>query len=134
MSRWVEVDCGHIGYDREHWVIYWYRFMRHFFDTDPPYDYNGSKVYWAIDDESMRKTMTTVWNLKDEGYRTSYQNKVQTFFWVDKKFYKENKSAIFAFAERYNCKVPNKEYGWIEMPNKKIELLFRMQWAGKCYG
>jgi hypothetical protein len=78
--------------------------------------------------------MTAVWNLKDEGYRTSYGNKVSTFFWVDSDFYKQNRRAILEFAERYNCKVPNKEYGWIEMPNKKIELLFRMQWAGKCYG
>lgn len=78
--------------------------------------------------------MTTIWSLKDEGYRTSYQKHVRTFFWVDEKFYKENCRSILEFAERYNCKVPSKEFGWIEMPDERVELLFRIQWAGKSYG
>lgn len=78
--------------------------------------------------------MTTIWSLKDAGYRTSYQSKVRTFFWVDDKYYKENRKAIIQWGERYRCKMPSKEHGWIEIPDKRVEMLFRLQWAGKCYG
>jgi hypothetical protein len=134
MSPWVDVDSDCYGYDREQWVIRWRRFMRHFFNIDPPYDYNGSKVSWVMFNQELRETMTTIWSLKDEGYRTSYQKHVKTFFWVDDKFYKENRREILQWAERFDCKVPSKEYGWIEIPNDKIETLFRLTWAGKSYG
>ncbi len=134
MSPWVTVDSGVNGYKRELWCTYWRRFMRHFFDIDPPYDYNCSKVFWVIKDADMRETMTTVWSLEKEGYRTSYQSKVRTFFWVDSKFYKENRREILQWAERFNCKVPSREHGWIEMPDDRVEFLFRIAWAGKSYG
>ena len=78
--------------------------------------------------------MTTIWSLKDEGYRTSYQKHVRTFFWVDSDFYRQNRKEILQWAERYDCKVPSREYGWIEMPDDRIETLFRLTWAGKSYG
>lgn len=78
--------------------------------------------------------MTDIRSLENEGYRTSYQSKIQTFFWIDSNFYNQNRRAILEFAERYNCKVASKEYGWIEMPDHKVEMLFRLQWAGKSYG
>ena len=134
MSPWVDVDCGHNGYDREQWVIRWRKFMQHFFGIDPPYDYNGSKVSWVMYNQDLRKTMTTIWSLKDEGYRTSYQKHVRTFFWVDEKFYRQNKNEILQWAEQYKCLVPSREHGWIEVPDERIELLFRLQWAGKSYG
>lgn len=78
--------------------------------------------------------MTTVWALTDEGYRTSYQKHIKTFFWVDTDFYRQNQDSILEWVERYNCKVPAPDHGWIEMPNERVELLFRLRWAGKCYG
>jgi hypothetical protein len=30
--------------------------------------------------------------------------------------------------------VPSREHGWIEVPDERVELLFRLQWAGKSYG
>lgn len=77
--------------------------------------------------------MNTIWTLKDEGYRTSYQKYIQTFFWIDEKFYEDNRKEIIEWANAHGCKIPNKRYGWIEMPNHKIELLFRLVWAGKVY-
>ena len=131
---WVEVDSCQTGYLRERWCSYWRDFVKHFFNTDINYDYNGSKVHWIIHDRELHKTMTTIWSLKDEGYRTSYSGKVRTFFWVDDKYYRQNHREIIQWGERYGCKIPSKEHGWIEMPNEKVELLFRMAWAGKCYG
>ena len=84
--------------------------------------------------QDLKKTMTTIWSLKDEGYRTSYQKHVRTFFWVDSDFYRQNRKEILQWAKRYNCKVPALEYGWIEMPDDRIETLFRLTWAGKSYG
>jgi len=134
MSPWVTVDCGCNGYKRERWCGYWRQFMGYVFDTEPPYDYNGSKIYWAIHNADMRETMTTIWSLKEQGYRTSCAGKVKTFFWVDGDFYRQNSKEILQWAERYNCKVPSREHGWIEMPDDRIETLFRLTWAGKSYG
>ena len=134
MSPWVEVDCKRCGYNREQWCRRWRLMIHHFFGVHVSYDWNGSKVLWIIHDKELKETMTTIWSLEGEGYRTSYQSKVQTFFWVDSDFYKQNRRAILEFAERHNCKVPSREYGWIEMPNDRVETLFRLQWAGKCYG
>jgi hypothetical protein len=78
--------------------------------------------------------MTTIWDLKNEGCRTSYQSTIRTFFWVDEDFYRQNRGEILLWADRYRCKVPSPKYGWIEMPDDRIEMLFRLQWAGKCHG
>lgn len=78
--------------------------------------------------------MTTIWSLKDEGYRSSYGTHIKTFFWVDDKYYRQNRQEIVQWGERYGCNIPSHEHGWIEMPNERVELLFRLQWAGKCYG
>jgi hypothetical protein len=78
--------------------------------------------------------LATIWTLQEQGYRTSYQSRARTFFWVDDKFYKENRLAILAWAEQYKCKVSGREYGWIEMPDDRVEFLFRLTWAGKSYG
>ena len=78
--------------------------------------------------------MTCVWTLKDEGYRTSFGSKVRTFFWVDSDYYRQNSKEIVQWSERYGCNIPSKEYCWIEMPDERIETLFRLRWAGKCYG
>jgi len=78
--------------------------------------------------------MTTIWSLKEQGYRTSYQKHVKTFFWVDENFYRQNRHEILQWAEQYNCIVPSREYGWITIPDEYVELLFRLQWAGKSYG
>ena len=135
MTIWVEINCGERGYQREMWIRKWLEIIEYFFDTKPVYERgNGPVVYWAFRDEELGKTMTDIWSLENEDYRTSYQSKIQTFFWVDSNFYKQNRRAILEFAERYNCKMPSTEYGWIEMPNHKVEMLFRLQWAGKCYG
>lgn len=130
----VEVDCGKTSYDREQWCIHWRRFMVHFFNSDTRYDYNGSTVYWIFQDKRLAETMTTIWSLKDAGYRTSYQSKVRTFFWIDSEYYRQHRREIIQWGDRYECKMPSKEHGWIEMPNDRIETLFRLQWAGKCYG
>ena len=130
---WVEVDSGETGYQRELWCSYWCKFVKYFFNTDINYDYNYSKVYWIICDEELRKTMTTIWTLEEQGYRTSYQSVVRTFFWVDEKFYKQNRREIIQWGERYGCNMPSKEYGWIQIPDDRIEMLFRLRWAGKCY-
>jgi hypothetical protein len=131
---WVEVDCGFEGYRRELWCARWKSFIQHFYKTNVPYDYNGSKIYWVVLDEELGKTMTTIWSLEAEGYRTSYQSKSRTFFWVDSNYYRQNSREIIQWAERYRCKMPSCEYGWIEMPNERVETLFRLQWAGNCYG
>lgn len=130
---WVEVDCGQTGYHRELWCSHWRQFMRYFFNVDPTYDYYGSKVCWITHDRELHKTMTTIWTLKTEGYRTSYQSNVRTFFWVDENYYKEHRKEIIQWGERYGCKTASREHGWIEVPNERVELLFRMTWAGKCY-
>ena len=134
MNSLVTVDCGCNGYKRERWCGYWRQFMGYMFDTEPLYDYNGSKIYWVIYNADMRETMTTIWSLKEQGYRTSCAGKVKTFFWVDQDFYRQNSKEILQWAERYNCKVPSREHGWIEMPDDRIETLFRLTWAGKSYG
>jgi hypothetical protein len=131
---WVEVDSGQTGYLRERWCSYWRQFVKHFFDTDINYAFSGSKVYWIIPDRELNKTMTDIWSLEREGYRTSYQSKIRTFFWVDSEFYRQNRKEIIQWGERYGCKMPSHEYGWIEMPDDKIEMLFRLRWAGKSYG
>lgn len=134
MTIWVNVDCGVSGYQRELWIRRWRETIEYFYNAKPVYDWNGPVVYWAFHDEELGKTMTDIWSLEQEDYRTSYQSKIKTFFWVDSDFYKQNRRAILEFAERHNCKVPSKEYGWIEMPNDRVETLFRIQWAGKSYG
>lgn len=134
MAVWIDVDCGEMGYLRELWIRRWRETIEYFFGVSPVYDWNGSKVIWAFHDEELGAKMSTIWSLKDAGYRTSYQPKVKTFFWVDDKFYKQNRREIIQWSERYGCKMPSKEYGWIEMPNDRVETLFRLQWAGKSYG
>jgi hypothetical protein len=131
---WVEVNSGQTGYSRERWCSYWQKFMKHFFDADISYDYNGSVVYWIIHDRELNKTMTTIWTLVEQGYKTSYSPTVKTFFWVDDKYYNENKKEILAWSERYGCTVPSEKHGWIQVPDDRVELLFRLQWAGKCNG
>lgn len=133
MSHWVEIDCGKTSYDRELWCWHQRQFVKHFFNSDPSYDYNGSKVHWYFHNKELADTMTTIWSLEEQGYRTSYQSAVRTFFWVDDQYYKKNRKDILAWARLYNCKVPVPEYGWIEVPNDRIEMLFRIVWAGKCY-
>lgn len=134
MAIWIEVNCGTMGYQRELWIRHWREMIEYFFQTRPVYDWNGTKVLWAFHDEGLGEKMSTIWKLKDEGYRTSYQKHVKTFFWVDDKYYKENKKEILSWAERNKCKVPSTEYGWIEMPDGGTELLFRLTWAGKSCG
>lgn len=77
--------------------------------------------------------MTTVWSLRDEGYRTTYQRHIRTFFWADTDFYRQNQHDILQWAEQYNCIVNSREHGWIVMPDENVELLFRLCWAGKVY-
>jgi hypothetical protein len=134
ISPWVDVNCGQTGYNREQWCRRWQLMMKHFFNADISYDYNGRIVSWIIEDQKLRETMTTIWSLKEKGYRCSYQPHIRTFFWVDSDFYRQNKHEILQWAERYNCKVPSREHGWIEMPNERVELLFRLTWAGEVYG
>lgn len=134
MTIWVDVNCGQTGYNREQWCRRWQLMMRHFFNADVRYDYNGRIVHWIFHDELLGKTMSTIWSLKDEGYRSSYQSHIKTFFWIDSNFYRQNKHDILEWAERYGCKVPSREHGWIEMPNERVETLFRLRWAGNCYG
>lgn len=134
MAVWIEVDCGEWGYLRELWIRRWRETIQHFFGVNPVYDWNGTKVLWAFHDEDLGEKMSTIWSLKDAGFRTSYQSKIKTFFWVDDKYYKENRKAIIQWSERYGCNMPSKEHGWIEMPNDRVETLFRLQWAGKSYG
>lgn len=134
MAVWIKVDCGEMDYQRELWIRRWRETMQHFFGATPVCDWNGKTVMWGFLDEELGAKMATTWTLEAKGYRTSYQSKVKTFFWVDLDFYKQNRRAILEFAERYGCKVPNREYGWIEMPNDRVEMLFRLQWAGKCCG
>ncbi len=133
-SPWLVVNCGQTGYNREQWIRRWRLMINHFFDADVSYDYNGSVVYWVIHDDELRDKMETIFGLKDEGYRTSYHPQIRTFFWVDSNFYRQNKHDILQWAERYNCRVPSREHGWIEMPNEQVEMLFRLRWAGKSYG
>jgi len=108
--------------------------VAHFFGVSPVYDWNGSKVLWAFHDEELGEKMSTIWTLKDAGYRTSYQSAAKTFFWVDTKFYDENRREILEWAELNGCRVTSRAYGWIEMPDKNTELMFRLVWAGKSYG
>lgn len=131
---WVEVDSGQTSYLRDRWCSYWREFVKYFFNTDVIYDYNGSKVYWIIHDRELHKTMTTIWTLENEGYRTSYGGIVRTFFWVDRDYYRQNRKEIVQWGERYGCNIPSKEHGWIEIPDERVETLFRLRWAGKCYG
>ena len=131
---WAEVDSGQTGYLRELWCWHWRQFVKHFFNTDINYDYNGSKVHWIIHDRELHKTMTTIWSLQDAGYRTSYQKHIKTFFWVDDKYYKQNRREIIQWAKLQGCGVDSYEYGWIKVPNEEIELLFRLAWAEKCFG
>lgn len=132
-NPWVTVDCKKTGYTRDQFIRYWNDFIKYFFNEKLPYAYVDSRILWCITDDKLRENMTTVWSLKDQRYRTSYQSKIRTFFWVDEKFYKTNRHEILKWAETYNCKVPSKEHGWIEMPNDRVETLFRLIWAGKCY-
>jgi len=71
----------------------------------------------------------SLWTLKEQGVRFTYQPSVKTFFWVDEKFYAANKEEILEWAERYNCEVPSKTYGWVEVPDENVALLFRMMWS-----
>lgn len=75
-----------------------------------------------------------VLSLRDNGYRCSYQRSIQTFFWVDTDFYNANKQQIIEWAARHDCKMESHKYGWIKVPNDRIEMLFRLTWAGKSYG
>lgn len=134
MAVWVEVDCGMMGYNRELWIRRWRETIEYFFGVRPVYDWNGKTVMWAFHDEDLGEKMSTIWSLRNEGYRTSYQKHIKTFFWVDNVYYKENRKAILAWAKQYNCKVPSTDHGWIEMPNHRVEMLFRLTWAGKSYG
>jgi hypothetical protein len=134
VAIWVDIDCGEIGYLREQWIHRWRETIRYLFGVNPVYECNGSIVSWLFHCKELGEKMLSIWTLEAEEYRTSYQSKAMTFFWVDDKFYKQNRRAILEFAERHNCKVPSKEYGWIEVPNHRVEMLFRLQWAGKCYG
>jgi len=134
MTVLITVDCGLAGYYRELWIHQWRAMILHFFNEKTTYDWNGSKVTWGFHNDEVGKTMSSIWGLKDQGYRTSYQKHVKTFFWVDDKYYKENKKEILSWAERNKCKVPSTEYGWIEMPDGGTELLFRLTWAGKSCG
>ena len=132
----VTVDCEKNGYLRELWAKEQLAFMHTFFGISVVYDWNFSKITWFFSEKNKEqaKYMSTIWELKKQNYRTSYQPKFRTFFWIDTDFYKENKKQILQWAERYNCNVHNKQYGWIEMPNRRVELLFRLQWAGKSWG
>ena len=136
MPKIVYVDCKKSGYLREQWIIEQRCLMKYVHDIEPFYDWNGSKVMWFFPDDKEKEAgeMSTIWSLKDQNYRTSYQKHIQTFFWVDEQFYDDNRKEILEWAARYGCKVPSKRYGWIEMPNHKVELLFRLTWAGKVYG
>ena len=73
--------------------------------------------------------MTTIWTLKEKGVRFTYSPTVRTFFWVDEKFYADNKQEILEWADRYKCNVPSLMYGWVEVPDDSIALLFRMRWS-----
>lgn len=77
---------------------------------------------------------TTLWTLREQNYRTSYAKHVKTFFWIDEKYYKENRREILQWAELQGCKVPSIDHGWIEMPDDQAAMMFRLMWAGKCYG
>lgn len=78
--------------------------------------------------------MTDIRTLVNEGYYTSYQSAIRTFFWVDRDYYRQNCREIVQWSERYGCKMPSHKFGWIEMPDDRVEMLFRLRWAGKCYG
>lgn len=134
MAAWIDVDCGEQGYQRDLWIRRWRETLEYFFGVKPIYDFNGSKIHWAFHDEELGAEMSDIWTLKAKGYRTSYQSKKRTFFWIDNEFYDENRKDILKWAELNGCKVVSRVYGWIEMPDKNTELMFRLIWAGKSYG
>jgi hypothetical protein len=74
-------------------------------------------------------SMTTICTLKKQGVRFTYQPTVKTFFWVDDKFYTENKQEILEWAARYKCNVPSTLYGWVTCPDDDVALLFRIRWS-----
>ena len=129
----VEVNCKRSGYSREQWIKRWRLMIEHFFNVNPGYDWNGPVVLWFFQDKEIAEEMTTIWSLQKNEYRSSFQPTTKTFYWVDSNFYRQNKVEILKWCELYSCEVSNRQYGWIRMPNEKVELLFRLQWAGKCY-
>jgi hypothetical protein len=61
--------------------------------------------------------------------RFVYQKHIQTFFWADCDFYRQNKESILQWAEFYNCNVPSKLHGWIECPDDDVVAAFRITWG-----
>lgn len=132
----VNVNCNRNGYERELWCQKQRKYMKLAYDLDISYDYNGSLIHWIFPEDRKKEAdeMTTVWMLEEQGYRCSYQKHVKTFFWVDSKFYKENKREILSWAKQHKCEVPSHEYGWITCPSNNVVLMFMLTWAGKTYG
>lgn len=60
--------------------------------------------------------------------RFVYHPYIRTFFWKD-FFYVNNKDAILEWAEQHNCKVEAPKYGWIEVPDDNVKLLFMLRWS-----
>lgn len=77
--------------------------------------------------------MTTIWALEEQGYRTNYQSGVNMFFWIDQEYYRQHRQEILQWCKFYKCKVFDKNYGWVKVSNIRVETLFRLKWAGKCY-
>lgn len=61
--------------------------------------------------------------------RFVYQSKIQTFFWKDVDFYSNNQKEIEKWAEDNGCKIPSKEFGWVDCPNEAVATLFYLKWG-----
>lgn len=134
-ATFIDVNTNINSYSRELWCVEQKKFIKYNYNLDISYDYNGRIVHWVFPEgrEIEAEQMATIWSLEDQGYRTSFQKGNNTFFWVDDNFYKKNKKQILEWTKNYKCHVPSIEYGWIQVPNEKVEMLFRLRWAGKCY-
>lgn len=61
--------------------------------------------------------------------RFIYQENIRTFFWNDRGFYIKHKDEILEWAKQYNCRVDIPDYGWMEVPNDDVKLLFILRWS-----
>lgn len=74
----------------------------------------------------------TLWRLRQEGFRTSFQPVTKTFYWIDGKYFIDHREKIAEWCERTGCQL-NSIHGFVKVDTGKQETYFRLQWAGKCY-
>jgi len=61
--------------------------------------------------------------------RFVYSAHIQTFFWNDRDYYEDHKDEIQEWAKQHNCKIHVPKYGWLEVPNDDVKLLFILRWS-----